>query len=183
MKEYNITINGRSYKVELDRQGEGSPFLVRVNDKPAEVEVLNVVTENTPFSIKMGKKVYTVESNRVDRRKPFPVSVNNTSFQVELQKPPRKTTSAATPSPTSIAIVKPARKIVEKGAITAPMAGKIISVRVKEGDSVKTGMVVCVLEAMKMENEIAARESGTIHEVRVSEGSAVNEGDVLLVVK
>ncbi len=63
------------------------------------------------------------------------------------------------------------------------MAGKIISVRAKEGDLVKTGTVVCVLEAMKMENEITAMKSGTIQEVKASEGMAVNEGDVLLIVK
>ena len=183
MKEYNITINGRPYKVELVRHDEGTPLLVRVNDKPTEVEILGEVTENAPLSIKMGKKIYSVESTGVDRRKPFPVSVNNTDFQVELQKPPRKITPVAAPSATPIAIVKSARKIAEEGAITAPMTGKIISVRVKEGDPVKTGTVVCVLEAMKMENEIAAMKSGTIQEVRASEGTAVNEGEVLLIVK
>jgi len=183
LKEYSITINGRSYKVELGRHEEGTPLLVRVNDKPTEVEILNEVTENAPFSIKMGKKIYSVESPRVDRRKPFPVSVNNTDFQVALQKPSRKITPGATPSATPTAIAKSSQKIVEEGAITAPMAGKIISVRVKEGDLVKTGTVVCVLEAMKMENEITAMKSGTIQEVRASEGMAVNEGDILLIVK
>ncbi len=183
MKEYSITIDGRPYKVELVRHDEGTPILVRVNDKPTKVEILSEVTENAPFSIKMGKKIYSVESTSVDRRKPFLVSVNNTAFQVELRKPPRKITPAATPSATPTVIAKSARKIVEEGAIMAPMAGKIISVRVKEGDPVKTGMVVCVLEAMKMENEITAMKSGTIQEVKASEGMAVNEGDVLLIVK
>lgn len=183
LKEYSITINGRSYKVELGRHEEGTPLLVRVNDKPTEVEILNEVTENAPFSIKMGKKIYSVESPRVDRRKPFPVSVNSTDFQVALQKPSRKITPGATPSAPPTAIAKSSHKIVAEGAIAAPMAGKIISVRVKEGDLVKTGMVVCVLEAMKMENEITAMKSGTIQEIRASEGMAVNEGDVLLIVK
>jgi acetyl-CoA/propionyl-CoA carboxylase biotin carboxyl carrier protein len=63
------------------------------------------------------------------------------------------------------------------------MAGKIISVRVKKGDAVKTGAVLCVLEAMKMENEITAAKSGVVKEVMVQEGRAVNEGDVLVILK
>ncbi len=64
----------------------------------------------------------------------------------------------------------------------APMAGKIVSVRVKKGDAVKMGAVLCVLEAMKMENEIGAPRAGAVQEVNVAEGSSVSEGDVLFVV-
>ncbi len=60
------------------------------------------------------------------------------------------------------------------------MAGKIVSIKVRRGDKVKLGDVLCTLEAMKMENEITATKSGEIEEVSVSEGMAVNEGDVLL---
>ncbi|HDI06797.1 MAG TPA: biotin/lipoyl-binding protein [Candidatus Bathyarchaeota archaeon] len=63
------------------------------------------------------------------------------------------------------------------------MTGKIVSVKVKEGDSVKRGDVLCVLEAMKMENEISAPRDGVVREVHVSEGSAVSEGEVLFVIE
>jgi biotin carboxyl carrier protein len=72
---------------------------------------------------------------------------------------------------------------MEEGVVTAPMAGKIISVRVKKGDSVKIGDVLCTLEAMKMENEVTAPKNGTIEEVAVQEGKAVNADDVLIVIK
>jgi glutaconyl-CoA decarboxylase len=62
------------------------------------------------------------------------------------------------------------------------MTGKILSVKVKKGDQVKAGQVVCVIEAMKMENEIAAPKAGTVREVHVSAGSSVNEGEALVVV-
>jgi acetyl-CoA/propionyl-CoA carboxylase biotin carboxyl carrier protein len=68
-----------------------------------------------------------------------------------------------------------------EGAVTAPMTGKIMSVKVKKGDPVKQGQALCVIEAMKMENEIVAPKAGTVQDVNVSEGSAVNEGDTLFI--
>jgi len=69
-----------------------------------------------------------------------------------------------------------------EGAVTAPMMGKIVSVMVKKGDHVKAGQIVCILEAMKMENEITTPKAGTVQEVRVFEGSSVSEGETLFVV-
>ncbi len=71
------------------------------------------------------------------------------------------------------------RQTVE-GAVVAPMTGKILSIKVKKGDEVKAGQVLCVLEAMKMENEITAPKAGIIKEIYVSEGSSVSEGEPLL---
>jgi biotin carboxyl carrier protein len=62
------------------------------------------------------------------------------------------------------------------------MTGKILSVKVKKGEQVKLGQVICILEAMKMENEITAPKAGTVREVHVSEGSSVSEGEPLFVV-
>ena len=62
------------------------------------------------------------------------------------------------------------------------MPGKILSVNVKKGDAIKRGDVVCVLEAMKMQNEIMANQDGTISEVRATAGQTVSTGDVLIVV-
>ncbi|MCK5592574.1 biotin/lipoyl-binding protein, partial [Candidatus Bathyarchaeota archaeon] len=57
-----------------------------------------------------------------------------------------------------------------EGAVVAPMAGKIIKVKVKEGDAVKAGDVICTLEAMKMENEITATRTGKVQKIHVTEG-------------
>ena len=62
------------------------------------------------------------------------------------------------------------------------MTGTIVSVKVKKRDSVKASQVLCVIEAMKMENEIGAPRAGVVQEVNVAEGSSVSEGDVLFVV-
>jgi len=65
--------------------------------------------------------------------------------------------------------------------ILAPMPGKILGVNVKKGDDVKRGDVICILEAMKMQNEIMATQDGKVAEIRITVGQTVSTGDVLVV--
>jgi acetyl-CoA/propionyl-CoA carboxylase biotin carboxyl carrier protein len=68
------------------------------------------------------------------------------------------------------------------GEVAVPMQGTIIKVLVAVGDEVEAGQPVCVLEAMKMENNIAAGKSGTVSEVRVAPGDTVGSGDIVAVI-
>jgi acetyl-CoA/propionyl-CoA carboxylase, biotin carboxylase, biotin carboxyl carrier protein len=68
------------------------------------------------------------------------------------------------------------------GQVTVPMQGTIVKVLVTVGDVVEVGQALCVLEAMKMENNIEAAIAGTVSEIRVEPGSAVGAGDVVLVI-
>jgi biotin carboxyl carrier protein len=79
----------------------------------------------------------------------------------------------------------PLQKLVKKsvpgsGAITAIMPGRIIAVSVKEGDTVQEGDVICILEAMKMENEIRAARGGNVRNVAVKAGAIVEKDQVLV---
>ena len=67
-------------------------------------------------------------------------------------------------------------------AVTAPMPGTILKVNVKVGDAVKAGTVLCVLEAMKMENEIMAPHAGTVTQVLATKGGSVDTGAPLVVI-
>ena len=86
---------------------------------------------------------------------------------------------AATPAPAPKAapVAAPAAGAT---TIKAPMPGNIIKVNVKAGDSVKKGDILCILEAMKMENEICSPSDGVVAGVNVSQGASVQTDDVLL---
>jgi acetyl-CoA/propionyl-CoA carboxylase biotin carboxyl carrier protein len=69
------------------------------------------------------------------------------------------------------------------GTVTVPMQGTIVKVLVEVGDEVEVGQAVCVLEAMKMENNINAGTAGTVTEVKVAPGDSVGSGDVVVVIE
>ncbi|WP_457750853.1 biotin/lipoyl-containing protein, partial [Thermococcus sp.] len=67
-----------------------------------------------------------------------------------------------------------------EGVVTAPMPGKILRILVKEGDEVKTGQGLLVLEAMKMENEVSSPKDGIVKRILVTEGDTVDSGQALI---
>ena len=69
------------------------------------------------------------------------------------------------------------------GSVTVPMQGTIVKVLVEVGQAVEAGSTVCVLEAMKMENNITADRSGTVKEIKVAPGDSVGSGDVVAVIE
>ena len=84
---------------------------------------------------------------------------------------------------------KPSRRVSHAGVagsgtgeVTVPMQGTVVKVLVAEGDEVEEGQTICILEAMKMENSVAADRAGTLTELRVAAGDAVGAGDVVAVV-
>jgi biotin carboxyl carrier protein len=175
-----ITVDGKPWQIDISECAVGSPFKVKVNDKSREV-LLEQAPDSKSFTLKVDKESYLIELPIVDRNAPFTVKVNNVPFKVELKRAVPKMLATA---PAFVLDQAPkSAKAASEGAVVAPMAGKIISVRVKKGDAVKTGAVLCVLEAMKMENEITAAKSGVVKEVMVQDGRAVNEGDVLVILK
>jgi biotin carboxyl carrier protein len=85
----------------------------------------------------------------------------------------------STPTPTSV----PARSgSLDSGALLAPIPGIIVAVKVQPGDRVTAGQEVCVLEAMKMQNSIRAKQSGIVAAVHVKAGDQVKHHQVLLVI-
>ena len=94
---------------------------------------------------------------------------------------------AAAPAPAAASAAAPAAPAapVVTGAgepVNAPMPGNILKVNVTQGQAVKSGDVLCVLEAMKMENEIMAPKDGTVTQVLVAKGATVDTGAPLVVI-
>jgi len=183
MPTYEVFIDGKPKMLELTKTGEKS-FTVKIDDKPLNVELRTKKLDlEKQFSVKIDGKAYQIELSRIDTEKPFPLKVEEASFKAEIRIPTTKTAVATfQPAPLTPTRRTLTQKQVVEGAVTAPMTGKIISVKVKKGEQVIAGHVLCIIEAMKMENEITAPKAGTVQEVNVSEGSSVNEGDVLLVI-
>ena len=75
-----------------------------------------------------------------------------------------------------------AAPVADGTKVTAPMPGTILDIKVAVGDTVKSGQAICVLEAMKMENDVNAPCDGKVLSVNTTKGSAVETGAVLAVI-
>ena len=109
------------------------------------------------------------------------IDVNGSIYQVELEEEIKTTKTPklvrSTPVPTKEAKPKPAAGFSK---IEAPLPGSIFKLTVKEGDAVKRGQTILILEAMKMENNILAEKDGIVNKIHVAEGDAVLQGDILV---
>ncbi len=132
------------------------------------------------YRFKIDGKEYAVDVNGIDGRI-ADVSVNGVNYSVELedevsaaapapQAPSAQAAPAAAPAPAASAPATGGKKV------TSPLPGVIISVDVKEGQTVKRGQKVAVIEAMKMENEILSGVDGTVTAIYVNKGDSVLEG-------
>ena len=114
----------------------------------------------------------------------FLVNVNGTQYEVAVEEIDGKAAPAAKPAaaPVAAPVAAPAVKPVAAAggtAVTAPMPGTILGVNVKEGEAVKAGQTIFVLEAMKIESDIVAPTDGTVSGIAVSKGASVSAGDLL----
>ena len=120
----------------------------------------------------------------------FNVTVNGNAYEVEIEEveagasaPVAAAAPVAPAAPKAApAAPKAAAPAGKAGAVkvTAPMPGNILKVNVEVGQKVSKGDVLCILEAMKMENDIPCPQDGTVASVNVQKGATVNSGDVLV---
>ncbi|WP_028307850.1 biotin/lipoyl-containing protein [Desulfitibacter alkalitolerans] len=132
--------------------------------------------------------------------KKLKITVEGKTYEVEVEEIGGAQISTTVPAPKTAAPASPAAPKAEpkpaaqqpakeaqaapgEGEIVpAPIPGKVLSIKVKPGDTVGAGQVILILEAMKMENEITAPVDGQIKDILVAEGQAVNSGDAMLVI-
>ena len=141
------------------------------------------------YKLKINGNDYAVTVNEVDGSM-AEVEVNGTPFKVEFDKPVKKAAApvakpvakSAAPAPAAAPVAKPAAASGAGTAVTSPLPGVILDVCVKEGDAVKRGQTVMVLEAMKMENAIEATADGTVTAIKVGKGDSVLEGAPLVII-
>ena len=133
------------------------------------------------YQFKINGKEYQVAIGEA-QGKMLSVNVNGADYQVELENAPAaapvQTQAPAAATPAAVAPAA-APKPAPTGAgekVNSPLPGVIVEVSVKEGQAVKAGQKVAVLEAMKMENEIPAPKDGTITAIHVNKGDSILEG-------
>ena len=109
----------------------------------------------------------------------FLVNVNGTQYEVAVEEIDGKAAPAAKPAPATAPVAAPVAAAAGATKLTAPMPGTILGVNVKEGEAVKAGQPIFVLEAMKMESDITAPVNGTVRGITVRKGDAVEAGKLL----
>jgi len=174
-----VLVNRKPHKVKV-LERNGNIFIVEVNGKTVNVKFKNVVQGKTAI-LEINDKTVQPSVERVQRNV-LQVKIGEKLFKVEFQ-PKIPKGSAVKLEPMATFAEKPAISLVmEKDALTAPIAGRIVLLRANVGQKVERGECVCILEAMKMQNEITAPKAGVVKEFRVSKGAIVNKGDVLAVI-
>lgn len=182
MTSYEVLVNRKPHSVKiLSRNGYN--FLVKINGKTVTAEIQNASRGRTPIITINGEsfqaKIENVQRNILQ------VRIGRKTFEVQRKiSLPRRT--GFKPEPEAIitkrAAARPTISTSEEGAVTAPIAGRIVLLKANVGQKVEKGDRICVLEAMKMENEITAPRRGIIKEIKISNGATVDRGDVLLVI-
>ena len=127
--------------------------------------------------------------------KNYTITVNGTPYNVTVEEGAgapvaAAPVAAAAPAPAPAAAPAPAPAAAPKATapqgsagsvkVEAPMSGTILDVKVSVGDSVSSGSVLCILEAMKMENEIVAPQDGTVASINVAKSDSVEAGQVII---
>ena len=109
----------------------------------------------------------------------FLVNVNGTQYEVAVEEIDGKAAPVAKAAPAAAPVAAPIAAAAGATKLTAPMPGTILGVNVKEGEAVKAGQPIFVLEAMKMESDITAPVNGTVRGITVRKGDAVEAGKLL----
>ena len=118
--------------------------------------------------------------------KTYDITVNGVTYEVVVEEKNSPTVSATTskleevsaaPAPTA---PNPAAVPSGSATVNAPMPGTILRLNVKVGDKIEKDSLVCIMEAMKMENEIFAPISGTVAAINAPQGASVSSGDVIV---
>ncbi len=139
------------------------------------------------YKFKIGGKEYNVTVNPKEG-KFFDVTVNGATYEVESENAPAaapvaQPAAAPVQAAPAAAAAAPAPKPAGAGEkVASPLPGVIIEISVKEGQQVKAGQKIAILEAMKMENEIPAPKDGTITDIHVHKGDTLQDGDPVVTI-
>ena len=164
-RHFETLIDQQWVAVSLEGSTEG--YTLRLPHRSLKVDA--VILAEGRYSLLLDGSSFDVTVQRFPTH--YSVTVNGVPFEVALRDPKqlRHQTGAGEDS-------------AGPASVASPMPGRLVKLLVAEGDSVKAGQGVAVVEAMKMQNELTAPKSGTVEKLCVVEGQAVNAGEGLLTI-
>jgi len=176
---HEFLVNKKPHKASI-LERKGNTFLVEINGKTVTVKLKNPDQGRTAIMEINGRCFKArIEKNQ---RNTLQIRIGEEAFEVQRQPKTLKKTAVKLESVITIAEKPTTTFRIKKDAVVAPIAGRIVLLKADVGQKVEKGACICILEAMKMENEIAAPKAGVVKEVRISKGAIVNRGDVLAVI-
>jgi biotin carboxyl carrier protein len=162
---YIVKVDDREFRVDVERDGEG--YIISLNGERRNVVIayednakLTLIVDNKPFVI-----VREHDENQI--------RVDDDIYTVHVLDEQIRELVKASPD-------KPQKQEL---AIKAIMPGLVVDVNVEEGDTIKNGDGLLVVEAMKMQNEIKASRDGKVRRILVRKGQTVNSGETLIVIE
>lgn len=164
-KTYSVLFDGKEFEVEIESLEQG--YELRLDGESHRFELLLAKGPLYSFLIN-GTEL--LEADVTFRQDKAELNLRNVPYHLEVFDPRRRAVSQSDSAG-------------GHGLISAPMPGKIVEMKVKVGDSVQKGQALVVIEAMKMQNELASAIDGVVKEVAVQPGAAVESGQKLVTVE
>jgi biotin carboxyl carrier protein len=165
-----LTVNGRTWAItEVEKQGLTQK--IKINDEELSVRILREPTDDQPDLVaNINGKVLIARREERDGSD-YLIRLNGRLLKVSLEGREQLSQDAGI-----------SETVLGPVVITAPMSGRIVSLKASPNASVTKGQPLAVLEAMKMENEIASPKTGIVKEVYVKPGALVKAGEQLCLV-
>jgi glutaconyl-CoA/methylmalonyl-CoA decarboxylase subunit gamma len=166
-----LTVNGRTWPItELERQGLTQK--IKINDEELSIRILREPTDDEPDLVaNINGKVLIARREEGGNGSEYLVRLNGRLLKVSLEEGGQSARNAGI-----------SETVLGPVVITAPMSGRIVSLKASPNRSVNKGEPLAVLEAMKMENEIASPKTGIVKEVYTKPGALVKAGEQLCLV-
>ena len=166
-----LILDGTRHRLS-ELTGQGSSWTVAVGKKEVVVRILREIsTEPLSLLVQSGSRVFRVSARRLEAQDSYAVEINGNPLVVELE------------DDTSLSLRSRAKAVEGAVTVRSPMAGKIVAVKTSVGARIEEGQPLIMLEAMKMENVIAAPKSGTVKEVYVQTGALAKPGERLVLIE
>ena len=170
--EYEVKLADRDYTVEVRKLDEGGLLVVKLGSQSFTLKP--TLNEDGAWTVSDTAGDHSVRILKKAGSK-VSVEVNGEACDIEWVRIRKQETGSPKTTSASGSRVS--------GGVYPPMPGKITEVLVKPGDTVKSGQTVCILEAMKMFNELKSPSAGTVKEINVKPGSSVTPNSLLILVE